>query len=42
MLIRAMEVSGIEGSFRSTCEKTMGVLRDSRDSLLAMLEVAIE
>jgi serine/threonine-protein kinase mTOR len=41
MLIRAMEVSGVEGSYRSTCEKTMSVLRDSRDSLIAMLEVGI-
>lgn len=41
MLIRAMEVSGIEGSYRSTCEKTMSVLRDSRDSLIAMLEVIV-
>jgi len=41
MLIRAMEVSGIEGSYRSTCEKTMSVLRDSRDSLVAMLEAFI-
>jgi phosphatidylinositol kinase/protein kinase (PI-3 family) len=38
MLIKAMEVSGIEGSYRSTCEKTMTVLRESRDSLVAMLE----
>jgi len=41
MLIRAMEVSGIEGSYRSTCEKTMNVLRDSRDSLVAMLEAFV-
>ena len=38
MLIKAMEVSGIEGSYRSTCERTMTVLRESRDSLVAMLE----
>ncbi|KAG7341979.1 phosphatidylinositol 3- and 4-kinase [Nitzschia inconspicua] len=38
MLIKAMEVSGIEGSYRSTCERTMSVLRESRDSLVAMLE----
>lgn len=41
MLIRAMEVSGIEGSYRSTCEKTMTVLRESRDSLVAMLEAFV-
>jgi serine/threonine-protein kinase mTOR len=38
MLIKAMEVAGVEGSYRSTCEKTMSVLRESRDSLMAMLE----
>ena len=41
MLIKAMEVSGIEGSYRSTCEKTMNVLRESRDSLVAMLEAFV-
>jgi phosphatidylinositol kinase/protein kinase (PI-3 family) len=38
MLIKAMEVSGIEGSYRSTCERTMTVLRENRDSLVAMLQ----
>ena len=41
MLTRAMEVSGIEGSYRSTCERTMGVLRDNKDSLVAMLEAFV-
>ena len=41
MLIKAMEVAGIEGSYRSTCERTMTVLRDSRDSLVAMLEAFV-
>uniref|UniRef100_A0A7S1BDY4 non-specific serine/threonine protein kinase n=1 Tax=Corethron hystrix TaxID=216773 RepID=A0A7S1BDY4_9STRA len=41
MLIKAMEVSGIEGSYRSTCEQTMGVLRENRDSLVAMLEAFV-
>lgn len=41
MLIRAMEVSGVEGSYRSTCERTMAVLRDNRDSLVAMLEAFV-
>ena len=41
MLIRAMEVCGVEGIFRSTCERTMGVLRDNRDSLVAMLEAFV-
>jgi FKBP12-rapamycin complex-associated protein len=41
MLIKAMEVSGVEGSYRSTCERTMSVLRDSRDSLVTMLEAFV-
>jgi FKBP12-rapamycin complex-associated protein len=41
MLIKAMEVSGIEGSYRSTCERTMAVLRDNRDSLVVMLEAFV-
>ncbi len=41
MLIKAMEVSGIEGSYRDTCERTMAVLRDNRDSLVAMLEAFV-
>jgi len=41
MLINAMEVSKIEGSYRSTCERTMSVLRDNRDSLVAMLEAFV-
>ena len=41
MLIKGMEVSGIEGSYRDTCERTMTVLRDNRDSLVAMLEAFV-
>lgn len=41
ILIKAMEVSGIEGSYRSTCERTMSVLRESRDSLVVMLEAFV-
>ena len=41
MLTRSMEVSGIEGSYRSTCERTMAVLRDNKDSLVAMLEAFV-
>ena len=33
-----MEVSGIEGSFRITCEHVMRVLRDNKESLMAILE----
>eukprot|EP01105_Mastigella_eilhardi_P021948 TRINITY_DN5365_c0_g1_i1.p1 TRINITY_DN5365_c0_g1~~TRINITY_DN5365_c0_g1_i1.p1 ORF type:complete len:2426 (-),score=601.66 TRINITY_DN5365_c0_g1_i1:7080-14204(-) len=38
MLISAMEVSGIEGNFRFTCEKVMRVLRLNKDTLMAVLE----
>ena len=41
MLVNAMEVSAVEGTFRSTCERVMGVLRQHRDSLMAMLEAFI-
>lgn len=41
MLIKAMEVSGIEGNFRTTCENTMRVMRASKESLLAILEAFV-
>jgi len=41
MLINAMEVSGIEGSFRITCENVMSVLRENKDSLMAVLEAFV-
>ena len=41
MLIHSMEVCGIEGIFRTTCESVMTVLRDNKDSLMAMLEAFV-
>ncbi|KAJ3373229.1 phosphatidylinositol kinase- protein kinase tor1 [Kappamyces sp. JEL0680] len=41
MLINAMEVSGIEGNFRITCENVMRVLRSNKDSLMAVLEAFV-
>ena len=41
MLIAAMEVGGIEGTFRSTCENTMRVMRSDPDSLIATLQIFI-
>ena len=41
MLVHAMEVSGIEGNFRSTSEAVMGMLRNNKDSVLAMLEAFV-
>lgn len=41
MLKNAMEVTGIEGTFRRTCESVMKVLRINRDSLMAVLEAFV-
>ncbi|PRT55035.1 Serine/threonine-protein kinase TOR2 [Wickerhamiella sorbophila] len=38
MLTFAMEVSGVEGSYRITCEHVMALLRDNSESLMAILE----
>ncbi|KAF8928817.1 armadillo-type protein [Dissophora ornata] len=41
MLIKAMEVSGIEGSFRNTNENVMRVLRGNKESVMAVLEAFV-
>lgn len=41
MLVKAMEVGGVEGTFRSTCESVMGVMRQNEDSLMAILEAFV-
>ncbi|KAJ3067743.1 phosphatidylinositol kinase- protein kinase tor1 [Podochytrium sp. JEL0797] len=41
MLVNAMEVSGIEGNFRITCEHVMRVLRENKDSVMAVLEAFV-
>ena len=41
MLIKALEVSGIEGTFRITCENVMRVLRTNQDSLIAILSAFV-
>jgi FKBP12-rapamycin complex-associated protein len=41
MMMKAMEVSGIEGNFRTTCEAVLRVLRAHKDSLMAMLEAFV-
>ncbi|WPH02862.1 Hypothetical protein R9X50_00573000 [Acrodontium crateriforme] len=41
MLTFAMEVSNIEGSFRTTCEHVMRLLRDNKESLMAVLEAFV-
>lgn len=41
MLTSAMEVSGIEGTFKITCQHTMRVLRQNKESILAVLEAFV-
>ena len=41
MLTKAMEVSGIEGNYRTTCENTMKVMRENKESLLAIMEAFV-
>ena len=41
MLTNAMEVTGIEGNYRITCHSIMRVLRDNKDSVMAVLEAFV-
>lgn len=41
MLVAAMEVSGTQGTFRSTCQSVMRVLRANSDSIIAVLEAFV-
>ncbi|KAJ3128378.1 phosphatidylinositol kinase- protein kinase tor1 [Nowakowskiella sp. JEL0407] len=41
MLIKAMEVSGIHGTFKITSNNVMRLLRDNKESLMAVLEAFI-
>jgi FKBP12-rapamycin complex-associated protein len=41
MLVNAMEACGIEGNYRTTCELVMKVVRDNKDSLMAVLEAFV-
>ncbi|KAF7639171.1 hypothetical protein Mgra_00001404 [Meloidogyne graminicola] len=38
MLIQSMEVTGIDGNYRLTCERVLRLLRANNDSILAVLE----
>jgi FKBP12-rapamycin complex-associated protein len=38
VLVNAMEAFGIEGSFKDTCENVMRLLRNNKESLIAILE----
>jgi FKBP12-rapamycin complex-associated protein len=41
VLINAMESCGIEGNYRFTCEAVMQVIRENRESIMAILEAFI-
>ncbi|KAH9246999.1 hypothetical protein BASA81_015430 [Batrachochytrium salamandrivorans] len=41
-LVNAMEVSGVEGNYRITCENVMRVLRVNRESILTMLSAFVD
>lgn len=41
MIVRAMEVTGIEGNYRLTCERVLRLLRNNHDSILAVLEAFV-
>lgn len=41
MLLNALEVSGVEGNYRHTCELLMCLLRNHKDAVMAMLEAFV-
>merc|ERR1712147_196210 len=41
MLVNAMEACGIEGNYRNICELVMKVMRDNKESLIAVLEAFV-
>jgi len=41
MLVNAMEACGIEGNYRNTCELVLKVIRDNKESLIAVLEAFV-
>lgn len=41
MMTKAMEVTGIQGNFCITCENVMTVLRNNKESVMAMLEAFV-
>jgi FKBP12-rapamycin complex-associated protein len=41
MLVQAMEISGVEGTFRITSENTMRVMRSNKESIMAVLEAFV-
>ncbi len=41
MIVRALGVTGVEGVYRMTCEKILFLLKNNKDSLLAILSALI-
>jgi len=41
VLVKAMEACGIEGNYRFTCENVLRVIRENRESLIAILEAFV-
>jgi FKBP12-rapamycin complex-associated protein len=41
MLINTMEACGIEGNYRKVCELVMKVVRENKESLIAVLEAFV-
>lgn len=41
MLIKALEACGIEGNYRNTCELVIRVLRENKESMMAVLEAFV-
>ena len=41
MLVKAMEATGVDGTFRLTCQSVMSVMRAHGDSLMATLEAFV-
>lgn len=41
MMLNAMEVGGLEGQFRLTCERVLSLLRANRDAIVATLETFV-
>ena len=42
MFVRAMEVTGVNGSFRKICRDIMAMCRDNKDPILAVLEAFVQ
>merc|ERR1719379_2880103 len=41
MCLNALEVSGVEGNYRHTCETVMRLMRSNKDTVMAMLEAFV-